>query len=236
MHLNFKATKKLYATDVKGSIYGIRRLTYLVAGTTISVMEVVTRVAASQLGLSQRQVQRLARSGRVVSRTIAGRTVVAGRSLVAASRSAARGRRWDDRTVAAAAELLESGTTERLSGSQRSRLRGRLRTISVAELAYHVLGDRVTLWRNTRPATGSTSFADGLSTTGEGLDVKVTQNTTATARESRLLEDADGETLLVELDTDAPAVTQDIVLYAYGDERTSSAAKQRIQAQQSNLK
>jgi hypothetical protein len=200
-------------------------------------MEVVTRVASSQLGVSQRQVQRLTQSGRVVSRTIAGRKVLAGRSLVAVSRSAARGRLWDDRTVAAAAELLESGKTERMSGSQRSRLRGRLRTISIAELAYHFLGARVTLWRSTRPATSADSrFADGLSTTGEGLDVKVTHNAAATARKSRLLEDSDGETLLVELDTDAPAIAQDIVLYAYGDERTSSAAKQRIQARQLNLK
>lgn len=200
-------------------------------------MEVETRVAASQLGLSQRQVQRLTQSGRVVSRTIAGRKVVAGRSLVAVSRSTARGRHWDDRTVAAAAELLESGTTERISGSQRSRLRGRLRTISIAELAYHLLGDRVTFWRSTRPATGSNSrFTDGLSTTGERLDVRVTPHAAVTARKSRLLEDADGETLLVELDTDAPDVVAEIVLYAYGDERTSSAAKQRIQARQSNLK
>lgn len=109
--------------------------------------------------------------------------------------------------------------------------------MSISELAYHVLADRVTLWRSTRLATGSDSrFADGLSTTGEGLDVKVTQNAAATARRSRLLEDVDGELVLIELDTDARDVVADIVLYAYGDDRTSSAAKQRIQARQSNLK
>lgn len=109
--------------------------------------------------------------------------------------------------------------------------------MSISELAYHVLADRVTLWRGTRPAKRSDSrFADGLSTTGEGLDVKVTQNAAATARKSRLLEDVDGELVLIELDTDARDVVADIVLYAYGDDRTSSAAKQRIQARQSNLK
>lgn len=200
-------------------------------------MEVVTRVASAQLGVSQRQVQRLTQSGRVASRTIAGRKVIAGRSLVAVSRSAARGRHWDDRTVAAAVELFGNGSTEQISGSQRSRLRARLRGISLPELAYHVLGDRVTLWRSTRPTTGSASrLADGLSSTGERLEIKVTKDAAATARKLRLLEDADGETLLVELDTDGPAVVQDIVLYAYGDERTSSAAKQRIQTRQSKLK
>ncbi len=219
-----------------GSLSGIVCLTYMVANATIYVMEMATRSAAAQLGLSQRQVQRLARSGRVVNRAVAGRTVVAGRSLVAVSRSAARGRRWDERTVAAACDLLERGATEQISGSQRSRLRARLRTISVADLAYQVLGNRVTLWRSTRPATGSADhLADGLSSTGERLDVKVTQNAAALARRSRMLEDADGETLLVELDTDAPAVVEDIALYACGDERTSSAAKQRIQTRQADL-
>lgn len=199
-------------------------------------MEMDTRSAATQLGLSQRQVQRLARSGRVVSRDVAGRTVVAGRSLVAASRTAARGRRWDERTVAAACDLLDHGGTERISGSQRSRLRARLRTIPVADLAYQVLGDRVTLWRNTRPGTDSPGESvDGLSATGSRLNVAVAQDAAGFARQTRLLEDADGDTLLVELDTDASAVIEDIALYAYGDERTSSAAKRRIEGRQVNL-
>ena len=200
-------------------------------------MEVVTRVAASQLGVSQRQVQRLAQNGRVASRAIAGRKVLAGRSLVAVSRSPGRGRRWEDHTVAAAAELLETGSTDRISGSQRSRLRARLRTISVPDLAYQVLGDRVTLWRSARTKVGADErFADGLSTTGERLDVKVTHDAQSLARQTRLLEDADGETLLVEIDTHTPSVIRDIALYAYGDERTSSAARQRIRARQSRIK
>jgi len=199
-------------------------------------MEMDTRSAAAQLGLSQRQVQRLARRGRVVSRAVAGRTIVAGRSLVAASRTAARGRRWDERTVAAACDLLDHGETERISGSQRSRLRARLRKIPVANLSYQILGDRVTLWRSTRPATGSPGESvDGLSATGSRLEVAVLQDAAGFARQTRLLEDADGDTLLVELDTDAPAVIEDIALYAYGDERTSSAARQRIVARQARL-
>jgi hypothetical protein len=199
-------------------------------------MEVTTRSAAAQLGLSQRQVQRIARSGRLVNRTVAGRTVVAGRSLVALSRSAARGRRWDEQTVAAACELLERGATDRISGSQRSRLRARLRTISLASLAYQVLSDRVTLWRSTRPAADTVDeVADGLSSTGERLDVKVTRDAKAFARQTRMLEDADGQTLLVELDTDALALAEDLALYAYGDERTSSAAGHRIQARQASV-
>lgn len=198
-------------------------------------MEATTHSAAAQLGLSQRQVQRLARRGRVVNRAIAGRTVVAGRSLVALSRSSGRGRRWNERTVAAACELLDRGATERISGSQRSRLRGRLRTISIVDLAYQVLGDRVTLWRSTRPATGAEHPSDGLSSTGSRLDVKVTQDAAVFARGARVLADPDGEIVLVELDTDAPAVVADVVLYAYGDERTSSAAMRRVLGRQARL-
>lgn len=199
-------------------------------------MEIGTRSAARQLGLSQRQVQRLARSGRVVSRAVAGRTVMAGRSIVAASRTAARGRRWDEQTVSAACDLLDHGATDRISGSQRSRLRARLQKIHIADLAYQLLGNRVTLWRSTRPANSLPGgSADGLSETGTRLKVTVTQDATAFARRARLLEDADGDTILVELDTDAPAVIEDTALYAYGDERTSGAARRRLEVRQARL-
>lgn len=211
------------------------RLTYIVAFATIYVMELVTRDAAAQLGVSQRQVQRLARDGRVPSRDLAGRKVLAGRSLLAVSRSTGRGRRWDDSTVAAATELLETGSTERISGSQRSRLRTRLRTISVSELAYQTLGDRVTPWRRTGTAVGEQEREDGLTTTGDGLDVHVVTDAQAHARRERLLEDADGTILLVELTTDAPSAMADIVRYAYGDERVSAAARARVHALQVNL-
>lgn len=199
-------------------------------------MDTATRDAAAQLGVSQRQVQRLAKSGRIVSRDVAGRTVVARASVVAASRTMARGRRWDTRTVAAAAELLELGTTERVTGSQRSRLRARVRTMTVTKLAYHALVDRVTLWRRTGTASAlSNKATNGFTTTGVQLDVKVTQNPTALARTTRLIEDTAGDTILIEIDTDAPAIIEDIVLFAYGDTRTSSAAQARIEARQAAL-
>lgn len=199
-------------------------------------MEMTTLSAAVQLGVSQRQVQRLAQSGRISHRSVAGRTVVSGRSLLAVSRSTTRGRRWDERTVQAACELLQRGSTECISGSQRSRLRTRLRDISEAELALHVLGGRVTHWRATRQETVSNlELTDGLSSTGESLTIKVTGNAAALARKLRLLEDADGDVLIVELATTAPAIVADIVLYAYGDERTSRAARQRLQARQAAI-
>ena len=199
-------------------------------------MEVETSSAATQLGLSQRQVQRLAQNGRIVHRAVAGRTVVAGRSLIAVSRSLARGRHWNERTVRAACDLLDNGSTEWISGSQLSRLRARLRTMPIAELSYQLLGSRVSLWRSTRSVDSVVAQqTDGLSSTGERLTVTVTPNTSAFARRFRLLEDVDGETLLVELETDAHATIADIALYAYADERTSSAAHQRVTLRQATL-
>ncbi len=189
-------------------------------------MELATRRAAEQLGMSQRQVQRLAESGRVVSRSIAGRTVVASRSLVALTRANGRGRRWDERTVAAAAELLETGNTDNIVGSQRSRLRARLREMDVSELAYHVLGDRGSFWRGAQ----TEARTDGLSATGASITVTITDDAHATARRNRLLEDPDGTLVLIELATGAATVIEDLALYAYGDARTSSAARERIEA------
>ncbi len=199
-------------------------------------METPTRDAAALLGVSQRQVQRLAREGRLVSRDVVGRRLVASRSLVAAARSAGRGRSWEAHTVAAACELLHTGTTTRMSGSQLSRLKSRLRAIPLSDLAYQVLGDRVTLWRSVEPVEGPASGAsDGLSTTGQRLRVEVTQDAAAFARRNRLLPDSEGDILIVELETEAAPVAELVALYAYGDERTSVAARRHIEQLQSTL-
>lgn len=192
--------------------------------------------AAAQLGLSQRQVQRLARSGRLMSREVAGRTVVAARSILAMSRMSGRGRTWNDVTVAAACELLESGATDLLAASSRSRLRARVRTISIPQLAYQVLSGRVTQWRSIREDADSRErIADGLSATGRGLDVMVTSDAGAFARRARLLGDPEGEVIVVESTATASAVIGDLALYAYGDERTSSAARRRLEARRDAL-
>lgn len=197
-------------------------------------MSIVSRAGAAHLGVSQRQVQRLAERGRLISHNVAGRRVLAPRSLLAISRTSGRGRRWDQRTVAAACELLARGSTEQLTGSQRSRLRARLRAITIPELAYQVLGDRVSLWRRTRKTTadGDTTGTtpDGFTSTGSTIEVKVTANARALSRRDRLVEDLEGDVVVLEIDLqrDASTIAADLALYAYGDERTSSAAKQRV--------
>lgn len=40
-----------------------------------------------------------------------------------------------------------------------------------------------------------------------------------------MIEDFDGAVIVIELETDAPTVVEDVALYAHGDKRTSSAAR-----------
>ncbi len=64
----------------------------------------------------------------------------------------------------------------------------------------------------------------------------MTPNANTLARQWRLIEDVDGETVLVELETSAEAVVGDIVVYAYGDQRSSSAALERLRERQEKLR
>lgn len=200
----------------------------MVACATIYGMEYSTSAAARELGVSQRQVQRLASAGRVASRDVAGRIVVGGGSLVALTRMAGRGRPWSDGMASAAADLLEHGETSRVHGRDLSRLFARLRRADVSALAYQVLGGRVTVWRRSGAATNVDS-SDGLSASGLGLDVVVVSRASDHARRARLLQDSDGETLLVELETDGRQSVTDLARFAYGDVRTSSAARELLE-------
>lgn len=138
--------------------------------------------------------------------------------------------------MAAACELLDHGTTTRILGSQRSRLRARLKVIPLPDLAYQVLADRVTLWRRAgRGAEGAGDSRERLSSSGLRLEVIVTPDPSAVARKERLLDDADGDTLIVQFTTTSDSVIEDIALFAYGDERTSRAARERLEARRASL-
>lgn len=179
------------------------------------------------LSLSQRQVQRLARTNRLASSSVAGRTVISGRSLTALERTAARGRHWSDETVAAALDLLTDGATTALQAAPRSRLRARLREIDARELAYQALSGRVSLWRST---SASLMHPGSLATTELGLTgaggtrVRSCDDVGVDARQQRLVEDEEGDVVLVALGRARALTAEIITLYAYGDARESGAA------------
>lgn len=186
-----------------------------------------TRDAAARLGVTKRQVNRLVHSGGIVADRIGGNVLISDRALTAARRSASRGRRWTGLTARAATELIEHGTTTALTGTELSRLKQRLRAATAAELAYQLLADRASLWRATT-GTGAaveSALAEqlGLAASG-GLSVEATPDPKRRARELRLVEDTEGDVLLVEADPDARLTSEALGLYAFGGTRESTAA------------
>ena len=99
-------------------------------------MEVTLAQAARRLHVSAREAQRLAAAGQLNVVRQVGRTLLVDDTAVTALERRARrpGRTWDANTAWAAIELLEYGSTDRLSGSTLSRLRRRLRQLDVPDL------------------------------------------------------------------------------------------------------
>lgn len=178
-------------------------------------MEYSTSDAARLLGVSQRQVQRLAAAELVPSRILAGRIVLGGGAVTAAERLQRTGRPWRSSTVRAALELLETGATDLVTGSQLSRLKRRMRSMSVGQLAHQILSGRTTLLRS----AGSSA---------PEIRCIVTEDTAHTARLEHLIPDPNGRVIVVELSTPAVEIVSDIVEFAYADARFSALAAARM--------
>lgn len=131
-------------------------------------MEVTTTEAAGRLGVSVRQAQRLARAGRLQVVRQVGSSKLLDDSGLAIAASARRGRVWAPHTVWAAIDLLETGSTKRLIGSSLSRLRGRLRSCSAAELVRLTSG-RAELWRGSQTRRTTDQLQDEIALSGESL-------------------------------------------------------------------
>lgn len=110
-------------------------------------MELTLSEAASRLGVTTRQAQRLAREGQLQVVRRVGRSIIVDDSAVSQRRhvSARRGRRWNTSTAWAAIDLVELGTTDRISGSTLTRLKKKLSDISVDEFARLAVGRSRTL-------------------------------------------------------------------------------------------
>lgn len=194
--------------------------------------------AAKRLGLSRRQVNRAAVTGRIVTDRIGGINVVSDRAIVAAARTASRGRRWSELSARAALELIEHGETRLVSGSARSRLKARLRSATAADLGYQLLTERVSLWRET--GASPSAFGEALSrelglAVDGGLVVVVAAEAPRRARELRLVEDIEGDVLLVESDSASRLALGAVGLYAFGGPRESSTAEAWLMRQIATL-
>lgn len=113
--------------------------------------------ASRQLGVSVRQVQRLASSGALTQIGIVGRTklIDAGSVHRVKMQGLRRGRPWSTNTIAAAIDLLTDGDTTRKSSVERKRLHGRLACLSAEDLV-RATGSRAEV----RRYRASASFID----------------------------------------------------------------------------
>lgn len=113
--------------------------------------------ASRQLGVSVRQVQRLALSGALTTIGTVGRTklIDAGSVQRVEMQGLRRGRPWLTNTIAASIDLLTGGDTTRQSSVERKRLHGRLAGLSAEDLV------RATVSRaDVRRYRASASFLD----------------------------------------------------------------------------
>jgi len=195
--------------------------------------------AANELGVSARHMRRQAASGRVASRRYGNVHVIAERQLQMMQRTTHRGRPWRDTTKRAALDLLATGATTELAGSERSRLKQRLRTVGANVIAGQILPGRTTL----RSASNTSNQAQhvpsivselGLSPRG-GLGVLIATNSSLAARRARLGVDDEGNIVAIDGNERHTPVLEAIALYAYGDARENAAASAWLAAAQAAL-
>lgn len=202
-------------------------------------MYLSTSEVAAELNVTPRQVRRSAASGRFTATTYGVSRAFSQRQVRARERTAHRGRDWTAMAQKAALDLLVTGTTTELSGTERSRLKRRIRSYETGALAGQILRDRVTL-RRASSDEGRSKFASTLAaelglSAGGGLGVLVALDSHRVARTARLGLDDSGDIAVVEGDESHRRALEALVLYAYGDSRESSAAAEWIRSAQRSL-
>ena len=199
-------------------------------------MSLSTTQAAKELGVSARQVRRAAANGRIVATKHGASHAFSQRQVQALERTAHRGRNWTEAVQQAALDLLATGKTTELTGTERSRLKHRIREAGVGTFAGQILRGRVSLRRAVSDEVKS-RFAPVLTSelglsAGGGLGVLVVQDATREARKARLGLDDSGDIAVIEGDEVHRRVLEALALYMYGDGRESSAAAKWIAAVQ----
>jgi hypothetical protein len=207
-------------------------------------MHLSTSQAASELGVTARQVRRTVASGRIVATKYGVSHALSQRQVQALERTAHRGRNWTDAVQKAALDLLTAGKTSdltnaALSSSERSRLKHRIRNLDASTLAGQILRGRVSL-RRAASEEAKSRFVPTLASeiglsAGGGLGVLVTKDASRAARRARLGLDDSGDIAVVEGDEAHRRALEALALYMYGDARECSAATQWIASAQKAL-
>ena len=202
-------------------------------------MYMSTTQAAQELGVSVRQMRRKAALDRVPTRRYGNAWIFSSRQLQVMSRTSHRGRDWSEKTKVAALDFLARGSTNEFTGSERSRIKQRVRSASLGVLAGQILNNRVSL-RRAATDQAKQRFAPsilselGLST-GGGIGVVVATNAMLVARRAQLGLDDLGDVVVIEGEERHQRVLEALVLYAYGDTRENAAATDWIFGRQAAI-
>ena len=203
-------------------------------------MEMTVGQVARQHARTDRFVQQALRSGALPGHRVLGRTTSVDDVAVQAwSRALGRGRRWTDQVREAALDLLSTGRTDRLSASERSRLRSRLRGMSATDMAHAAggLGAAWARYRGTAP-TGLVRIGPSAANpgdlgivAGEGwLTFVQTDHLDRFEMDQDVILDADGNLGVIERSTVDDRVARILLdTYLLGDARQSAAAAAELQ-------
>lgn len=191
-----------------------------------------TLEASEVLGITQRQVQNAVKDGLLTAQRIGNALAVYERQVFALRRMKLSGRRWNHETVLAALDLLSGSAVTTVHGSQLSRLKAKLRTISDAELAGRVLAGKVTLYRGTAEQQRSigSALSGEMALIGGGTSVIVDQDTARTARSLGLHADPEGNVVAFDGSSMHAAVVEALVYTVYGASRERSAGSEWLKA------
>ena len=202
-------------------------------------MEMTVAQVAREHARTDRFVQQALRSGALAGHRVLGRaTSVDDVAVLAWSRALGRGRRWTDQVREAALDLLSTGHTDRLSASERSRLRSRLKAMSATDMAHAAGG--LGAWARYRGKTPTGAVRIGPSAADPGeLGIVVGQGwlTFVQTDDLNLFElgqdvilDADGNVGVIERSRVDDRVARILLdTYLLGDARQSAAAAEELQ-------
>lgn len=195
-----------------------------------------TTEAAAELGLSDRQVRRAVEAGHIQAEHVGGRLALYERQVFAYKRARSRGRDWSEITREAALDLLSGIETEKIAGSQRSRLKARVRGLDASALAHRLLFQSVSMYdAGAGSAEIASSVAGELGLVGDPMKVLVARDSKRAAAQRRLVSNANGNVAVIEGHERHTRVLEALALYAYGDSRERTAAREWINEQQAAI-
>ena len=203
-------------------------------------MELTVAQVARQHARSDRFVQQALRLGALSGHRVLGRvTSVDDVAVQVWSRALGRGRRWTDQVREAALDLLSTGHTDRLSASERSRLRSRLRRMSATDMA-HAAGGLGSSWARYRGKARTGLVRIGPSAAGRGelgivpgegwLTFVQTDDLDRFEIDEDVILDADGNVGVIERATVDDRIARILLdTFLLGDARQSAAAAAELE-------